>query len=47
MDLTVANYTVAFAQPFYAVPPYLRTALIYPDPLEYFNSYYKYYDGEI
>ncbi|KAH9637582.1 hypothetical protein HF086_014222 [Spodoptera exigua] len=44
MDMTVANY--AFAQPFYAMPTYLRTALIYPDPLEYFNSYYKYYDGK-
>lgn len=44
MDLTVASY--AYSQPFYSIPPYLRRPLIYPDPVEYLNSYYKYYDGK-
>lgn len=45
MDLRVASY--AFGQPFYAMAPYLRPPLLYPDPVEYLNSYYKYYDGKV
>lgn len=44
MDLTVANY--AYAQPFFAMAPYLQSPLYYPDPVEYLNRYYKYYDGK-